>query len=206
MGDRVGSRHRVLAALGVVGALVLTGCNAGNKPAPSGTSSASSSTTAGSTSTTMPSTASGPSTATAATVTRVQIPDAAEEETKAGAAAFAKFYWVQAADVLVTNDSALVDAMSSPKCATCKSFAQIAAKQRAQGHHAEESSFDIKLVTVHSGKDGSYAIDVAGDEIPVHILDKEGRVVATSQPGVITWRTSVEWTAGRWQVTDFKGI
>jgi hypothetical protein len=193
----------MLPALAVVGALAVAGCSGDDPRASttgSSTSTNSSSTTSSPTSTTATSPPAG------ATVTSMQVPNAAEVKTKSGAAAFTKFYWTQASDVLVSNDATLVASLSSPTCSVCKSFSEIASKQAAAGHHAERSPFDIKLVSVKSGENNTYVVEVAGEEVAVRTIDKEGRVVTTSKPGVITWRTNVQWTAGRWLVTDFKGV
>jgi hypothetical protein len=201
MGDRVGSRHRVLAALGVVGALALTGCNAGNKPAPSGTSSTSSSTTAGSTSSTSPR-----SSTTTTTAPSPSLPPEATKRTQEGAEHFSRFYFESVGNAYVTGDTSHIEALTDASCAGCRALANAVKKRKAKGQRTDKSSIAVKSVHSESGSGDHYVVNVAGQEVPVRVLDAQGRVVETSKAGVFTASTDVVWRDGTWHVTKFVAL
>jgi hypothetical protein len=187
--------------LALVSALGLAACNGGDdRPTTTTTSSTTSSSSTTSTSST---TTASPSTTTSATIDPAKLPPEATKQSEAGAQAFAKFYWQQAAESLVTNDASLVSAMAVPECKECGAFQRIVAKQRADGVHSKSSSYRIELVRTVDGSGAQYIISVAGKEVPVEKVDASGKVTSTSQPGLFSWATSVAWDGG-WRVVKFQ--
>ncbi|MDR6864447.1 DUF6318 family protein [Phycicoccus sp. 3266] len=131
------------------------------------------------------------------------LPPEATKHTEAGAMAFARFYWEQASQSLVTNDASVVRAMGADECSECTAVEGISSKQEADGVHSDKASYDIKIVRRVEGSKDQYVISVAGREIPVKKLDKSGKVLRTTQAGTFSWATTVEWRVG-WQVTNFQ--
>jgi hypothetical protein len=188
-------RRGAFAAVVVAGSLALAACTGGGDSPPSATSSTTSSS---SSSTTSPTTTQSPS----ATKT-VALPPEATKHTEAGAMAFARYYWEQASQSLVTNDASVLKAMGSDECSECTAVEEISSKQEADGVHSNKASYDIKIVRRVEGSKDRFVVSVAGREVPVQKLDRTGKVLRSTQAGTFSWATTVEWRSG-WQVTNFQ--
>ena len=187
-------RRGAFSAVVVAGSLALAACTGGGDSPPTTSSTTSSSSSA----TSSPSTAQSPS----ATKT-ITLPPEATKHTEAGAKAFARYYWEQASQSLVTNDASVVGAMAGDECSECAAVVGISSKQQADGVHSNKASYVIKIVRRVDGSKDRYVVSVAGNEVPVKKLDKTGKVLRTTQAGTFSWATTVEWRGG-WQVTNFQ--
>jgi hypothetical protein len=202
MGDRVGSRHRVLAALGVVGALALTGCNAGNKPAPSGTSSTSSPTSPGSTSSTSPR-----SSTTTTTAPRPSLPPEATKHTDEGAKAFASYYMEEVSESYSTLETTTLADLAADPCPGCAVLIQSIEDRKKSGEHVRKRTFSANLTHVGAKLAGDkLQIDVAGSEEAVDVLDAKGVAVRKTTPGKVVFRTVVSWSGYSWLMADVKVV
>ena len=194
-GGFVQVRRGAFTAVVVAGSLALAGCSGGGEDPPPTTSSTSSSSSTSSTPSATTQSPSGTKT--------VALPPEATKHTEAGAMAFARYYWAQASQSLVTNDASGIEAMSGDECSECAAVEAISRKQEADGVHSDKASYDIKIVRRVDGSRDRYVVSVAGNEVPVKKLDNTGRVLRTTQAGTFSWATTVEWR-GRWQVTNFQ--
>jgi hypothetical protein len=143
-------------------------------------------------------------TTTPATTASVTIPAAAKERTKTGAEAFARHYYESVGRSYVSGDTSKIEAMARPTCTGCGAFVRAISERKARGEHTDKSSIVVKLVSARSGSKDRYVVNVAGNELPVRVLDAENNVVETSKPGVFTAATEVVWDAGRWHIEDFR--
>lgn len=136
----------------------------------------------------------------------VVVPEAARAHTQAGAEAFARFYWESVSSATASGVTSSIESMALESCIACGAVPRAVAKRNAAGTHADSPSMDIRLVSARSGDGDTYVVDVAGREAPVHIVDRHGSVVTTTEPGVFTWATTVVWRDGRWRVASFRAV
>ncbi|GAA2732440.1 hypothetical protein GCM10009867_08310 [Pedococcus aerophilus] len=134
------------------------------------------------------------------------VPPAATKKTPEGAEAFARFYFESVGDSYVSGNTALIEKMADDSCEGCEGFVRAINDRASKGQRTDKSSIQVKLAQATSGKAPNLIVEVAGQEVPVRVLDAKGNVVETSKPGVFTAVTSVTWREGGWHVMKFVAI
>ncbi|GAB3085287.1 DUF6318 family protein [Pedococcus soli] len=134
------------------------------------------------------------------------VPPAAKKPSREGAEAFARFYFESVGDSYVSGNTDLIAVLADDSCEGCKGFVRAITDRTAKGQRTDKSSIEVRLVQTTSGRATDYVVEVAGEEVPVRVLNAKGQVVETSKPGVFTAVTSVTWRDGGWHIKKFEAI
>jgi hypothetical protein len=173
------------AALAVVAAaaLALTGCNPGGEPNNGGTSSPSATESVTPSATPTPAAAYKPADATgrAQNVPVPVLPEVAKTETKAGAMAFASYWFNVLSYSYETGDIALLDSLTPPSCAACQKSKEAIRSWHSDGRWLIGGQITTPAVETTFSKDqeGKYQVAVQVHQVPLSYVRSDGTVART---------------------------
>ena len=182
---------------------VLAGCTGGD-PAPPQTSAPASSPT---TSTTMstPPTASTTSTTSAGPAFPAGLPETAKTNDKAGAEAFAKFFFDSVNQAWVKADPNPLDSLCRFEVSkSCTALRDTARDLKTKKQHYDGAPVAVEKVSSLGAVGGQHRVLFAGRQLQRSIVDDRGHIVSTDQLKSINFVFYLEWGATGWIVSDLK--
>ena len=181
----------VAAAVALSAALVLGGCQAEGtpptaSPTPSPSVSSASSSASGS-----PSPSPTKSSA---------VPAAAREKSEKGAEAFVRYFIQQSSAAWTTPDARLIEDLSDPDCASCRSLAKTASDLQAKGHRYRDDPISVVSVESLVGDGARQNVAATIKQHPMEVVDTNGKVVSTDAADDLDRTFLLYWKEGRWIV------
>lgn len=187
------ARGRVVAVLTAAGMLTLAGCNGGGDDP---TTSTTTTVTSGTTTTTT----AAPTTATTTpTPTATAIPDAAKQKSKAGAEAFAAFFFASLNQAWTQPNAELLPPLCEATSKSCAAFQEtardlVSKKQRYRSQPFTAESFE------GLGSGDSYTVDVPGVQNRVDVVNLDGSVALTDQRKELLLVLTLVWKGDAWSI------
>ncbi|QBF47797.1 DUF6318 family protein [Janibacter limosus] len=131
------------------------------------------------------------------------LPAAAKKHTKAGAVAFAKYYWETLGKSLQSSDSAAVKALVSEDCSPCTLIVKGLDEKKSRGEHTDSNPTTVKSAKIAPTTDGKSdeAVTLAVHDAAHKIVTQgkpTGRVKATDYEAIVY----LSWKGGQWTVID----
>jgi choline/glycine/proline betaine transport protein len=175
-----------LAAL--TAAVLMAGCTSNPEPAPLPSPSASGSESAG---------ASPSASASAAP----SMPAEARGTSKKSAKAFVRYYVDVLNHAMATGDTELLESLSSPKCVSCDSVAQLVNEVYSAGGHISSQGWSLHgLSVVHGRRFNEPVIDAALVFSPQHVVRSAGAKVERFDGGRAPATFYLRSAANGWRV------
>ena len=135
------------------------------------------------------------------------MPDAAKENTKAGAIAFVRHYVEVLNYAQATGDVSALDSLEDPRCSSCDRVrSYLAGIYKAHGH-VNGGAWTIKRIGASAGHDpDSWVVDVAGEFAPSSVSPSPGASPSSAAGGSAPTKFYVDHTDG-WKVSQWtRGI
>lgn len=187
-GSRVPRVAVVVFAAGLVGGCGEgAGAVAGPPPSVSSTS-------------TSPSVTTTPSPSPSATGTGPVIPEAARQQTDAGAEAFIRYYIEQSGLAWTRADPSLLDGLATSRCVTCSNLRDTAAELKSQRRRYTSMPIRVDRVERLFGTRTRVVFELQLTQPAVSVVTADGDVVDRQDRWVLERAARVVWTEGRWQV------
>ena len=193
------ARMSALAAAALAGALVLSGCNGTTDPQPSPTTTAP---------TTVDTPTEEPTTTETATETEEPtsdsaLPEAAQEQTEAGAIAFIEYFFDEVNRATMEVDTSIIPTLSSAECVACENLQGIVEGLEQDGQRAAEPVFSIgDFELIEEREDGVMIFSSTLTAAAVDILNDDGTTATTLAPNEGGRTVGVTWRDGEWQLLD----
>ena len=199
------SKLSSVVVLSLAGVLALAGCSDDKKPV-EGTTSTTTTTWAPSSTTSSPSTTTPPATTTGP-VANPDVPAAARAHTPAGAEAFVRYFYDQANLAGRIPKVGLISKLSLPSCKTCATLEGFAQDNVAKGEHlGADLVTTVSANATASNGSGDQPVQFVGRQNVTNLIDKTGKVIETSQPGMVKTEVTLAWSDTGWAVATVKDI
>lgn len=129
-------------------------------------------------------------------------PAEAQKETKAGAAAFGKYYYEKMAEADHTGDTTELQQLSLGSCPPCKQAVTDINADAAKGQtrSADPNTLTDVNATKRPDKGFKVSMEVA---VKAHHVYKDGEILADVKATKYTLTEHVVWSGGRWQIADW---
>jgi hypothetical protein len=178
-----------LLAIAAGSALALTGCNTGNDPGATDTTSPAASQTTSPSPTPTPTAA--PAYVPASASGRAQnvpvpvLPEVAKTETKEGAIAFGRYWYQVLSYSYETGDLALLDSLTPQTCAPCQKSAEAIRAWHSEGRWLIGGQISTPVVDTTYSKDqaGKYKVSVQVHQVPLSYVRADGTIAHTDPQG-----------------------
>ena len=190
-----------MVALVSVSALALAGCGGDDEPEETSSSTVSPRVPSSSGSSSAASSSSSSGSASSSGVS-AEPPAEAQENTQAGAEAFAEWYWEQAGEATTTGSSEVVRSASSSTCAVCDELADDIDENAQESGTTRENPYQVTLGSSQSeGGNWLVGVDVSYDEYVY--LDESGEQTGTVEAAEYSPAVEVSWTGESWVVENW---
>jgi hypothetical protein len=161
-------------AAGLAAVLALSGCGDGEERAAPGVSVPSTPSVTSSSVTTAPTAAA----TTAVDPALARIPPAARPNTRAGAEAFARFFYDQASQSWAEGDPAPMDGLYRPECKACKAFRETAAHLKSEHQRYNPAPLKVGTAGVISyDQDAQTEVAVRSVGVATEVVTEQGATV-----------------------------
>ncbi|MDN5717921.1 MAG: DUF6318 family protein [Janibacter sp.] len=131
------------------------------------------------------------------------LPDAAREETKAGAAAFGKYYYETFGNATDSGQTGDLEKLSADECKVCSTSVSGIQADMKKGWTRSENPYSITNVKAQKRSDSGYKVSMSV-KVAAHTREdangkENGHVKATTY----TLTQHVAWENDRWQMLDW---
>ncbi|MGO4130808.1 DUF6318 family protein [Janibacter sp. RAF52] len=131
------------------------------------------------------------------------LPEAAREETKEGAAAFGEYYYKALGDAGHTGDPATLELMDASECLVCSDVVAGIKEDEGKGWRRSINPYSMSNVEAKKRPDEGYKVSMAVKVKAHERLDSNGQANATVDATEYTLTEHVVWRDGRWQMLDW---
>lgn len=131
------------------------------------------------------------------------LPEAAKEETKEGAAAFGKYYYEKFGEATDTGDTSELETLQAGECGVCATAVKGIQADKKKGWTRSENPYAITNVKATKRPDTGYkvAMDV---RVAAHTReDADGKENGHVDATAYKLTEHVAWQNGRWQMLDW---
>lgn len=153
------------------------------------------------------STSSGPSVSPTSTGAGAEMPKdmpaAAREETKEGAAAFGKYYLLTYGDAAHTANTTKLEKLDASDCAVCGTAIKNIKADKAKGWMKDKNPYTVSNVVATKRPDEGYKVTMDVEVADHHRVDKTGKVNGDIDAVSYTVTEHVVWQEGVWQIKDW---
>lgn len=190
------------AAAGLALAVAALAACTGSDPAPTETSAVVPTTT---TSTTPTSTAPSTTGTSAGPAFPAGVPDAAKTKDKAGAEAFASYFFKTVNQAWVKADPDLLNSLCRfERSKSCTALQDTARDLRTERQHYDGAPVSEEKVSSLGEVNGEHRVLFAGRQLQRSVLNDQGHVVSTDQLKRISFVFYLDWGPTGWIVRDLK--
>ena len=130
------------------------------------------------------------------------LPDAALEETTAGATAFGKYYYEAMAEADHTGKTGDLAVLSLKSCQPCEQAVTDINADANKGHTRSPNPNRLTNVIATLRPDKGYKVSMNVDTKAHHVY-KNGEIIADVNAAQYTLTEHVAWSKGRWQIADW---
>ncbi|WP_068266574.1 DUF6318 family protein [Janibacter limosus] len=131
------------------------------------------------------------------------LPDAAREETKAGAAAFGKYYYEALGEASHTGETSSVKQLDAKDCNVCSTAVNNIDKEHAKGWSRSMNPYTVSRVKAVERPDTGYKVSMEVKVAAHKRVDKDGKENGNVKAINYTLTEHVIWQDGRWQMLDW---
>lgn len=144
-----------------------------------------------------------------ATPTAPVMPDAARENTKAGAVAFVKFYIAAFNHAQATGDVSTLKKLGANGCVSCNGVVRTIAATYRRGGHAEGGDWFVTGHEAVPSVRGTWEVDIAGKFKPSTVYSRASDRIgkrAHGGPALTSFyvKHDLDWEVVRWERVDLK--
>ena len=130
------------------------------------------------------------------------LPEAAKEETKEGAAAFGKYYYLKMADADHTGDTTDLATLGLDTCPPCAQSIKDIDADAKKGQTRSANPYRITNVESVARPDEGFKVSMDVD-VKAHHVYKDGEVIGDVEARQYKLTEHVVWSDGRWQISDW---
>lgn len=206
--------HLHLVALVAGAGLLLTGCSTGGDPGAGATSSSpsaaptpgpSATPTATATPAYVPASASGR----AQNVPVPVLPEVAKTETKAGAIAFARYWFQVLSYSYESGELSLLEGMAPPTCGACQKSAEGIRAWHSEGRWLVGGQISTPAIDTTFSKDetGKYKVSVQVHQVPLSYVRADGSIARTDPPAADQGNLLIiSYSSDSWRLDEIASI
>ncbi|WP_068324914.1 DUF6318 family protein [Janibacter terrae] len=130
------------------------------------------------------------------------LPAAARKETKAGAAAFGKYYYEAMGDASHTGETEELVKLSLKSCPPCEQVLDDIEADAKINRTRGEDPYRFANVRATKRPDAGYKVSM-DVTVRAHKVYEDGKVIGSVDPLQYKLTEHVIWSNGRWQVSDW---
>ncbi|MFJ6132625.1 DUF6318 family protein [Janibacter terrae] len=153
------------------------------------------------------STSSGPSVSPSSTGAGAEMPKdmpaAARKETKAGAAAFGKYYQSAFGDAAASGDTDIIESLRAAECNACIAGEKQIKDDKKKGWVRSANPYSLSEVEATKRPDSGYKVSMAVKAKKHYRVDEAGKANAVVKPVQFTLSQHVTWVDGRWTMQSW---
>lgn len=131
------------------------------------------------------------------------LPEAAREETKEGAAAFGEYYYKALGEAAHTGDTKDFDSLAAQGCKVCTTTSTNIQEEAQKGWTRSVNPYSMTGVQATKRPDEGYKVRMSVKVKAHERLDSEGEANATVDATEYTLTEHVVWKSGRWHMKDW---
>lgn len=131
------------------------------------------------------------------------LPAAAREETKEGAAAFGKYYYEAFGDATDTGNTSVIEALHADDCGVCNTAVEGIKEDKGKGWTRSENPYTITNVRASKRPDSGYKVAMSVKVAAHTRVDAKGKSNAHVNATTYTLTEHIVWREGRWEMQDW---
>jgi hypothetical protein len=131
------------------------------------------------------------------------LPEAAREETKEGAAAFGKYYFIQFGEATRTGDTSTIEMLDSADCLVCRDGVENINEDTQKGWTRSKNPYSVTDVQATKRPDEGFKVSMQVKVAAHKRLDSKGQSNGNIKATRYTLTEHVVWVGGKWQILDW---
>lgn len=131
------------------------------------------------------------------------LPEAAREETKEGAAAFGEYYFMTYGEAAHTGDTSTLKALGATDCTICSNGVDKIKNDAAKGWTRSKNPYHVSKVEATKRPDEGYKVSMSVKVDEHDRVDSKGKSNGTVEATQYTLTEHVVWKSGRWHIQDW---
>lgn len=131
------------------------------------------------------------------------LPEAAREETKEGAAAFGKYYYETLGEAGHSGETTALEQMDTSDCKVCSTAIESINEEHAKGWSRDRNPYSVSDVKAVRRPDTGYKVSMNVKVAAHNRVDSNGEPNAKVKATEYTLTEHLIWQDGRWQMADW---